>query len=364
MRREGVAKGTVAGLLAGVLAMVGSTVAMAGEGAPSASASCQGADVRVGLLPATMHGTLCVPARGPAGTVMVLVPGATYNQAYWNFPFQPQTYNFRQAMNRAGYATLVVDRLGTGDSSRPLSALLTSSGQAAAVHAAIQALRAGRFGGISFTRVIVGGHSLGSAIAILEASTYHDVDGVLLTGYGHHVNLLAVAGLFLSFYPAALDPQLQAGGYDPGYLTTRPGTRAADYYSPATTDAGVVAADEATKDVWSALTEAPDGLGFSVVVSLTGLIEVPVLVANGGADDSLCSELTHNCASADAFRAQEAPHFSPLACLSTFLLRGSGHSLNLATDAPDYQRAVTAWADTFVGAGSNATAAPSGPCPR
>jgi pimeloyl-ACP methyl ester carboxylesterase len=356
-----IAAGVMTGALA-VLALSPSTAARAVQSARPGS--CQGADIPVSaVLPTFMHGTLCLPARGRPSTVMALIPGATYNHTYWDFPYKPQTYNFRRAMNAAGYATFVVDRLGTGQSSRPLSALVTSSLQADAVHRSIQVLRSGGIGGIRFSRVIVAGHSLGSGIAILEAVTYKDVDGVLLTGYGHSLNPLPLAGLFLSFYPAAADPQLRASGYDPGYLTTRPGLRGPDFYAPATTHANVVATDEATKDVWSPVTEGVDGLGFSVVVSVTYGISVPVMIANGAADDTLCIPLTHNCATSDAFRAQEAPFFNKAACLQTYLLPGSGHAVNLASDAPAYHQAVRAWADALVGRGPDTAARSAGSCP-
>lgn len=349
-----VVSGVVAGLLA-VLAPLFSTAAYASSTA--AGPACQGADVAVTALvmSGTVHGTLCMPAGGGAGTVMVLVPGATYDHSYWDFPYQPRTYNFRMAMNAAGYATFVVDRIGTGLSSRPLSTLVTSTGEAEAVHGVVQALRAGRIGGERFSRVVTGGHSLSSAIAIIEAGTYHDVDGVLLTGYAHHVNVLGVANLFLSFVPAALDPLLQGRGYDLGYLTTRVGTRAGDFYAPATTDPNVVATDEATKDVWSPVGEGPDGLGISIATPYTSLIHVPVLIVNGQSDGSLCGLLASDCSSRAAFLAQEAPNFSPAACLRTYLLPGSGHSVNLATDTGLYQKAVATWAGT--------SAAADGSCP-
>ncbi|MEU7767404.1 alpha/beta fold hydrolase [Nocardia sp. NPDC049190] len=109
---------------------------------------------------------------------MVLLPGSNYNHTYWDFPYVPQTYNFRRAMNAAGYATLVVDRLGIGASSRPPSMLVTATGSAQALHEIVQALRRGLAGAQPFAKVIIGGHSLSSGIDVLEASTYHDVDGV------------------------------------------------------------------------------------------------------------------------------------------------------------------------------------------
>jgi pimeloyl-ACP methyl ester carboxylesterase len=42
---------------------------------------------------------------------------------------------------------------------------------------------------VTFTKVVIGGHSGGSILAIGAASTYpEDVDGVLITGFIHNVN--------------------------------------------------------------------------------------------------------------------------------------------------------------------------------
>ena len=100
--------------------------------------SCQDLSVPVSVLgtPQTMSGRLCTPAG--ANTVQVLVPGGTYNSTYWDISYTPEIRSFRLAMNNAGYATLTVDRLGTGHSSKPPSALLTASTQAEAVHQVIQ----------------------------------------------------------------------------------------------------------------------------------------------------------------------------------------------------------------------------------
>ncbi|RLV08822.1 alpha/beta hydrolase [Streptomyces griseocarneus] len=345
------------------LAALLAAVCVPGGAAQAASASCQGADVPVtGVASGTMHGTLCVPAGGTADTAMVLVPGATYNHTYWDFPYQPETYNFRQAMNRAGYATFVVDRLGTGASSRPPSALLTASAQAEAVHQVIQALRGGRIGGTGFHKVVLGGHSLGSLISVIEAGTYNDADGVVLTGITHRIVLPQVVNIFVSsFYPAALDPAFAGKSYDPGYLTTRPGTRGPDFYAPATTDPEVLATDEATKDVFSA-TEAADGLGVSALLPYSRQIRHPVLVAIGGQDHFFCDSQGGNCASSAALKAQEDPYFGSAACLSAYVQPGAGHDLNLATNTVPYQQAVQQWADTFVGAGPEPATPPTNAC--
>lgn len=46
----------------------------------------------------------------------------TYNQYYFDIQYQPEIYSSATAANRAGYATLAIDRLGAGASLRPPSA--------------------------------------------------------------------------------------------------------------------------------------------------------------------------------------------------------------------------------------------------
>lgn len=65
---------------------------------------------------------------------------------------------------------------------------------------------------------------MGSGVTTLEAATYHDVDGVILTSTTHLPSALELAkGLALYVHPVAWDPQLRKNGSDPGYVTSRPG---------------------------------------------------------------------------------------------------------------------------------------------
>jgi pimeloyl-ACP methyl ester carboxylesterase len=125
-----------------VLAMT-FTVGLASPVAAS-SALCHEVDVPFTIAdrPAFVHGTLCLPYRR-TNSVVVFVPGATYNRVYWDLPLQPERYSFRRGLNQQGLATFVVDRLGTGLSSRPPSTEVTAPAQAAGIHAAVQLLRAG-----------------------------------------------------------------------------------------------------------------------------------------------------------------------------------------------------------------------------
>jgi pimeloyl-ACP methyl ester carboxylesterase len=304
-----------------------------------AAPTCRPVDVPVTTttVNGTIHGTLCAPAGQKPSTVMVLVPGATYNSTYWDFPYQPETYSYSRAMVAAGYATFAIDRLGTGMSTHPAGALITAIVQAEAVHDVIQSVRR------DFGRVILTGHSLGSAIAVLEAATYHDADALVVTGMQHRLNAVTLTTLFgLDLRPAPLQAKFQGGGYDVTQLTTVPGRRYDAFYSPGEVDPKVVEVDEATKDAF-ATTEAPDAVGVAILAPYSALIDVPVLVAMGQRDALFCGFLVMTC-STDSVLRTERPYYAGAPSVDAFVLPGSGHDVNLSPRAPQLHAAVTDWA--------------------
>lgn len=296
-------------------------------------------------LPQTMHGTLCVPSGG-AGTVQVLIPGGTYNSFYWDIGYQPEIRSYRLAMNNAGYATLALDRLGTGRSTTPPSAVLTTITEAAVVHQVIQAVRSGAQGP-RFGKVILAGHSFGSGTASIEAATFHDVDAVLVTGLAHRLNLTGTTAVFAATYPALLDPRFATGGYDPGYLTTMPGSRYSIFHAPGPKVDGAIAFDEATKDT-SAYEQAADLFPIGIIAPYSLLINRPVMVVLGQ-DTVFCGLLATDCSSALAIKTSETPYYGAGVDLTTYALPGYGHAINYAPNAPDYFRAVIDWANRKVG---------------
>jgi len=303
----------------------------------------------VPLLPLTVLGQLCLPGDSRPSTVQLLLHGATYNRSYWDLPYRPERYSYQRDMAAHGLATFAVDELGVGGSSRPLSVLLTGAAQAEAVHQVVDHLRAGHVDGTPYAKVVLVGHSAGSAISVVEAATYHDVDGVVLTGATHLPNVPVVLGdVGLGLQPVTLDPQFAPrGGGDPGYVTTRPDTRGHMYYGLTTLDPLAVRADEVhAKDQVSA-TSLMDIITLGLVSPLSRGIDVPVLLADGTDDTGFCG--LRDCSTAAALRAGEAPYFSPAAALSVYVLPGSGHSVALAMNAPDYRDATRAWLDQYIG---------------
>ena len=295
--------------------------------------------VSVSLLPDVMHGRLCTPSG--ASVVEVLIPGGTYNSSYWDIGYTPAIRSFRLALNNAGVATLALDRLGTGQSSKPLSTLLTASTQAAAAHQVIQTLRP------RFRKVIVGGHSIGGAMAMIEAGTYRDVDGVLVSDMTHRMNYITVIPVLANMIPAPLDPQFALRNLDLGYLTTDGGTRYSSFHSPGPYDAGAIAYDESTKDVFAA-TEAVDTVALTtIVIPASQRINAPVLLAVGAQDAHFCGLLGSDCSSPEALRQSEAPFFTAAPRFQTFILDNYGHSINYAPNAGTFYSAVANWTHTI-----------------
>jgi pimeloyl-ACP methyl ester carboxylesterase len=221
-----------------------------------------------------IYGQLCAPSGRSLVTIQLLVHGATYSGLYWEFPDPSggsDRYNYAAAANKAGFATLAIDRIGSGRSSHPLSTKITLESNVFTVHQVAQAIRRGEItapGGERFRKVVYVGHSADTGVGWFVATDYGEgLDAAVFTGGVRGVTVTALPLVYGSFYPATLDPKFAANGIDPGYLTTLPGTRDEFLYKPAQVDPAVVEFDEKTKST-STATE---------LVGLRGFLNQPPL---------------------------------------------------------------------------------------
>ena len=287
-------------------------------------------------------GQLCRPSyHSPrASTVQLLIHGATYGKTYWDWP--QQRYSYVRAALAAGYSTLAVDRLGVGQTSRPASELVDSASNTFVLHQWVGALRAGTLPGNAFARVVSVGHSLGSALAVEEAGTYHDVDALVLSGFLHSLGA-GVADVTGALVPAALDPKFAGTITDPGYLTTQAGSRGVFYWLTGA-DPAVVALDETLKEPMSA-SEFP-GLNTGVfnppATNPSINVDVPVLLATGAHDSLFCGGQV-SCTSTSEVVANETPYWPGAPRLDVALVPRAGHDVNLHRTAPLFFLASQAW---------------------
>lgn len=288
-----------------------------------------------------MHAKLCVPSGGTPQRVVIMLPGATQNSNYFDLNYQPEKYNFARYLRSRGYSTLLLDRLGTGNSGRPHSRKVDIMAQATALHEVINQVRAGNVGGADFTDVITLGHSLGVGIAATEAALHHDVDALVVSSMVHAPDPAPVMDVIYSLWMRANEStELVDNGFDDGYLTNKPPT---PIPSPSSIDPGVAEAIRQHMDVVS--TNETQVTLFSTS-PLTKLIDVPVLMTLGSQDELMCGPLTGlDCSTAETVKAVEQAFYSGSPAFSTFVLDGAGHDVYLDTQAPVHSKAIADWLD-------------------
>ncbi len=303
-------------------------------------------------------GTLC--SQGPVAgkTIQLLLHGATYARYYWDFPYQSEHYSYVHSATKRGYATFNLDRIGNGASDRPDGNLVTVEANGFVVHQVVQALRAGQIGSVSFGKVIVVGHSMGSFTALEYAGSFPgEADGVILTGFTNDLNW-AVASQVLGqgIHSANYDPKFLGMYPNNDYLTTVPGWRDDAFYYMPNADPAVVALDEDLKQTASSgefagLTIVYDPISFN--------IEGPVQIVVGQYDSLFCGNLV-NCSDRAAVQSYEDGWFGSRACVETAVINDAGHDLNLHLNANAAYSQMLMWADRYVGNAADSAQQPCG----
>ncbi len=317
--------------------MIVSTPAWADE-----QASCQEVSVPVavaGDAHARIAGSLCLPEER-VDAIQVLVPGATYNRIYWDFPER----SYARYAQDHGQATLAMDRLDTGRSTQVDPQLVTVQADASSIHQVIDALRAGKVGGQRFSRVLLAGHSLGSIVAVDEAATYHDVDALALTGFSHFPRASFLAAVPVILKPTQTDGDPRLANRPVGELTIDGPDRKKSFYAPDDADPKVVATDAATKDTLT----ANELTSFPTYQLDMNRVTAPTLIAVGNKDAAFgCGPAVvtlADCSNQQVLRTSEQPYFTNARTLDTYVQQGSGHDLNLSNHYRQWFDALSTWA--------------------
>jgi pimeloyl-ACP methyl ester carboxylesterase len=290
-----------------------------------------------GPLDVKMGGTLCRPDFQPMPhTVQLLVHGATYTRAAWDWTQNPATYSYVQDAVNAGYATFAVDRLGHGESTHTAAGTLTVQAGSTALHGVVTQLRNGTIGGSAFSKVVWVGHSLGAVLGYDYGGRYTDIDAYVFSGSAHFIKQSWLNLITSSLQPA--DPTS-------GYLTTIPGTRASLFYNTATADPAVIAQDESLKDTIT-LAEVNSALPLvtgPAASSPTQNIHVPVLIPMGQFDNLVCGGPDGITCTATSIRNLELPYYTQAASVTAQVTASSGHNLSQHPSAPTAHTNIINW---------------------
>lgn len=110
--------------------------------------------------------------------------GLELGEWFWQLPVDG--FNHAEELAKSGHVSVTIDRLGYGASDHESGYKSCVGTHANIAHQIVQQLRAGTYGGSlhpKFARVALAGHSLGGAIAQVEAYTFKDVDAVAILSY-------------------------------------------------------------------------------------------------------------------------------------------------------------------------------------
>jgi pimeloyl-ACP methyl ester carboxylesterase len=293
-------------------------------------------------------------------TMQLVIHGATYDHNMWNFPYQPERYSYVDYMTAAGYAVLNLDRIGYGESSHPPSGFADLDLHKAAftIHQVVQVLRSGDlkvngFGYVRAEKVELVGHSLGSFTASIEAATYDDVDGVILSGYTHTLGPGGAAGLTLAF-PAAFDPKFAPLGLAFDYLSISQATRDLLFNYLPDMDPAVEQLD------YDLRMSVPAGDLADIFPSYpaTNGMHVPTLLVVGNHDSIACAD--NDCIASNTLGSEPA-NYPADACLEMQIIPEAGHALNLHLNAQAWFAVAREWSDRRVGVSTKQPPAQS--CP-
>jgi pimeloyl-ACP methyl ester carboxylesterase len=331
-----------------------SAAASPGHGSRQDSGHCRTARYPV-TIPAAGDGQItgdyCTPRRSN-GTLLLMAGGGGENANYWNMPTLPG-YSLVRAATQAGYATLAVDRLGTGRSTTPVSTEVTYAAQVSTIHQVITALH--RQG---WNRIVGVGHSLGSgAMTGVAAQHPGDLTALAVTGYGPAVSPQTAQRNALYQKAASTVNPTKWGSLDDGYVTTAPADvpYSGSLYLPGVTQTALTAVETHqgihTK---TELTTRPQG---DAAAAQGAAIRQPTLLLDGQEDDHYCTvnaideplEISPTCATQGTFHAYGHAMF-PNAPLTTYLAPRTGHSTEVHTSAPATNRLILAWVARAVAA--------------
>ncbi|GGP65631.1 alpha/beta hydrolase [Saccharothrix coeruleofusca] len=292
-------------------------------------------DVRVavgvdGVSTAGIHAERYTPHRRPRG-VQVFIPGATYDHHYFDLETEAGVVSQARQAARDGWVAIVLDRVGTGRSSKPAAESVTTAVHVASIDHFIDAI-SDRYARLP---IVVVGHSYGSVVAEGVAARSDEVDALVVTGFLYRATLPSFEG-FPELTPAAADPVLGRRNLPANYLTTPPGSRDFFYHLPGTHPA-TRAADEATK----ATTTAAEVPGFAAELTtgtFAASVRVPVIVVVGEHDYLYAGN------DPKAFAPDQERAFGAAPRVDAVVVEDAAHNLALHRNATRTNDLINRWA--------------------
>ncbi len=287
----------------------------------------------------TVKGHLIGPAdrlnAGNRQAAALYVHGLGYGEFFWNYKGVPgYDYAGQQAAQR-GLVSVVIDRLGYGESGKPDGNQVCYGSEADYLNQIVTQLRSGDYTAsgkparLGFKRVALVGHSAGGFMVEAAASSYQNVDALITAGFSNTgispLGLATFGRTTIDCFTGALPNHYAFFG------KTAADFRTAHFFNadPAVEQAvSQIRAPDPCMDTGS----APQTIGVDVLTNASS-IKVPTLLVNG-ADDKLFPPPAGN---------EEKLLFGGNRDVTQVTLPGTGHAVTLGRTAPQFRDLVGDW---------------------
>jgi pimeloyl-ACP methyl ester carboxylesterase len=273
--------------------------------------------------------------------VQVLLAGATYNHGYWDVPtINGIDYSYARTMAAQCYAVLALDRLGTGESSRPSGDFINLAVEGDSIAQILAALRTNNNPTERrFKRIVLVSHSFGSMLSVYTLGEYGNVaDALVVTGWIHTPGTVPLT-------PEYVQSLLQME-----HIEVAPEVRNLLFYYPSSADQAVINYDNTNINDTLPRAYFLDGISVftaralgdvALIKSLTKVdqVNVPVFVQLG--DNDILFPAT--------IAGAEVSFYSSAPAVTVDHLTNIGHGFNLHTNHGEGWQHIEAWiANTVV----------------
>ncbi len=285
-------------------------------------------------------GTIVAPAGGArARLITVFVHGGASDGLAWMLPVAG--YDLTAELARRGFTSLVIDRLGHGESGRPDGREVCVGSEADVVGQVIEMLRTGRYHAVNqparaFDHVVLIGHSQGALVAEVVAYASDTVDAVGVWGWTDTLQSerLLEAGVRIFGQCASGGRSSERDGTGAsGYNDPWPDARsmARDVFADADPRVVELVTGRASRDPCGFAESAPSAVASNL--AHLGSVEIPVLLMYGAKDAMLTVQ---------GMNAQREL-FAGSNHVALEIVEGAGHAFFLERRAPDVHEVLAQW---------------------
>jgi pimeloyl-ACP methyl ester carboxylesterase len=280
-------------------------------------------------------------SRAKKRAVTLYLHGLGFGEWFWHVtalpgPSAPRSLDYVLNQAEAGHVSVSIDRLGYDASGHPDGLSTCLGGQADIAHQVIQQLRSGGYSvtgrkPVRFKHIALAGHSIGAAIAMIEAYSFKDIDALIDASFSFQ-NLPRAQVAFGPTRDACL-----AGG-EPA----EPGSPSGYAYFGQPTEAdfsAIMFSAPPPSSILALRNRDPCGDINSIIPALVqqqsqlGNVRVPVLVICG-TKDALYAPL--GCES-------QGDRFTRARRVTVEQVRRAGHAITLDRSAASFRRKVSRW---------------------